>query len=380
MICVRCGKDVPEGKYCLDCGAEQAKQRATKKRGNGQGTVVKLPNGHYLADVTIGWWTDEAGKLHRKRKTKTFIRKKDAVAALPTLALDPEREARKRMTLLELYEKWFPTHKASDSTMACYRAAMKYFEPLHYIQTADLDVDDLQDCLDDCPKGRRTKENMRALISLLCRYGIPRKAFPEKINFAEYLNIDGEASTHRESFTTEQIDLIRRGVGIVPGAEEIYTMLLLGFRPGEFLSLISDSFNPENGVLVGGSKTAAGMNRLVPVPRKILHLVSARAAKGGHLYPAPDGTPWTLKSFSEKLFYPALDALGIDNPIVIVGGGVQRHKYTPHTCRHTFATLLKKIPGAERDKLELIGHTSGDMLRYYQDVTVEDLRAIMEAI
>ena len=157
-------------------------------------------------------------------------------------------------------------------------------------------------------------------------------------------------------------------------------MLLLGFRPGEFLSLISDSFNPENGVLVGGSKTAAGMNRLVPVPRKILHLVSARAAKGGHLYPAPDGTPWTLKSFSEKLFYPALDALGIDNPIVIVGGGVQRHKYTPHTCRHTFATLLKKIPGAERDKLELIGHTSGDMLRYYQDVTVEDLRAIMEAI
>ena len=65
--------------------------------------------------------------------------------------------------------------------------------------------------------------------------------------------------------------------------------------------------------------------------------------------------------------------------MVEVGGG-SRHRLTPHSCRHTFATLLKRVQGAEKDKLELIGHASGEMLRYYQDVGLEDLRKITDAI
>ena len=57
-----------------------------------------------------------------------------------------------------------------------------------------------------------------------------------------------------------------------------------------------------------------------------------------------------------------------------------RHKYSPHTCRHTFATLMKRVAGADKDKQELIGHASAEMLRYYQDVNIEDLRRITDAI
>jgi hypothetical protein len=42
--------------------------------------------------------------------------------------------------------------------------------------------------------------------------------------------------------------------------------------------------------------------------------------------------------------------------------------------------LIKRVQGAEKDKLELIGHTSGEMLRYYQDVAVDDLRKITDAL
>ena len=66
--------------------------------------------------------------------------------------------------------------------------------------------------------------------------------------------------------------------------------------------------------------------------------------------------------------------------MVEVAGGVQRHRITPHSCRHTFATLIKRVGGAEKDKLELIGHTSGEMLRHYQDVDLADLRQITDAI
>lgn len=55
-------------------------------------------------------------------------------------------------------------------------------------------------------------------------------------------------------------------------------------------------------------------------------------------------------------------------------------KYTPHSCRHTFATLMKRVSGADKDKLELMGHTSTEMLRHYQDVAFDDLRKIIDAI
>lgn len=56
--------------------------------------------------------------------------------------------------------------------------------------------------------------------------------------------------------------------------------------------------------------------------------------------------------------------------------GVVRHRYTPHSCRHTFATLL----APDKDKLRLIGRTSAEMLRHYQDVDVDSLRRITDAL
>ena len=78
-------------------------------------------------------------------------------------------------------------------------------------------------------------------------------------------------------------------------------------------------------------------------------------------------------------FYAALDAAGIDNPTETTNG-VSRRRYTPHSCRHTFATLLKAVQAPDKDKLELIGHTSTEMLRHYQDVSLADLRRITDAL
>ena len=80
-----------------------------------------------------------------------------------------------------------------------------------------------------------------------------------------------------------------------------------------------------------------------------------------------------------EIFYAALAACGLENPTYEVKGK-QRHTYTPHSCRHTFATMMKKVTADSRDKLELIGHTSEEMLRYYQEVSLEDLRKITDRL
>lgn len=98
----------------------------------------------------------------------------------------------------------------------------------------------------------------------------------------------------------------------------------------------------------------------------------------GPVFCAENGKPLTIEAY-RAMFYRVLEQCGIDNPVTEVDG-VKRRKYTPHSCRHTFATTMKRVGGADKDKLELMGHTSAEMLRHYQDVEYADLRKITDAI
>ena len=101
MLCRKCKKDITDGsKFCNWCGAKQDYEKASKKRGNGQGCVYRMPNGKWKAEVTLGY--DEAdGKLKRKKATKTgFETKKDALAYIPqlqqTVAVTDKKRREKR--------------------------------------------------------------------------------------------------------------------------------------------------------------------------------------------------------------------------------------------------------------------------------------------
>lgn len=379
MICVKCGAEVPDYPYCGLCGHKQEKAPPVRhKRGNGQGSIVKLPNGKYKAVVVTGWTTGPEGQLRRRTRTRTFERKKDAVAALATLRDEPRRP--KPLTLAEVYAAWLPTHRAGKSTMDCYRAAWKYLAELAPLPFSSIEVDDLQEALDDCPKGKRTRENIKALLGLLYKYAVPRHLTADGLNLAQYLVIDGDGPARRDAFTELELARIRRGCAVIPYAWDVIIMCYTGFRPSEYLALTAESYDAAAQTLTGGSKTAAGRGRVVTLSPKIAEIVARRAAQGGPICAAPDGSAWTLRDFGEKAFYPALEKCGVENPIVEISSGVSRHRLTPHSCRHTFATLLKRVHGAEKDKLELIGHASGEMLRYYQDVGLEDLRKITDAI
>lgn len=57
------------------------------------------------------------------------------------------------------------------------------------------------------------------------------------------------------------------------------------------------------------------------------------------------------------------------------------HPYTSFLpVEHAFVTLMKRVDGSGKDKLELIGHAHEEQLRYYQDVALDDLRKITDAI
>ena len=379
MLCKKCKQEIPEeSKFCNYCGTKQIRERSVKTRGNGQGSVFKLPSGKYKAMVTVGYYMDAEGKQRRKTHSQVFLTKKEAIAALPRLLSEPVKKQKKSITFKELYDKWFPTHKAGKSTMDGYMYAMKHFNPVWFYPMEDIDIDDLQECLDNCGKGKRTQENMKALCGLVYKYGIPRQAVPDNLNLAQYLIVGGDKGSHRESFDDIQIEKIRQQIGKKQYADYAYCLIYLGFRPSEFLALDISSYDAEKKCFIGGAKTEAGRNRVVTISPKIRPYITDIIGKrtAGPVFCDEAGEKWELKSFTERAFYPVLESAGIDNPMVKAGGDTMRHKYTPHTCRHTFATLLKNVQASDKDKLALIGHTSDEQLRYYQDVNLADLEKI----
>ena len=219
---------------------------------------------------------------------------------------------------------------------------------------------------------------MKALAGLVYKYAIPRNM--AKLNMGQYLIVGGEEGSGKEGLPLEAVKSIEQAIGGVSGADYILCHCYLGFRPSEFLALDAKDYNRTERAFVGGSKTDAGRDRVVTVSPKIQPIID-RLVKdkiAGPIFCAKDGSQIGISAY-RALFYGVLERCGVDNPI-IDEGGVKRRKYTPHSCRHTFATLMKRVPGADKDKLELMGHTSSEMLRHYQDVSFEDLRRVTDML
>lgn len=377
MECVKCGRKIHDDcRFCPECGWQQSKDpnKKTKSRGNGQGSVYKTPSGKWCAEVTIGYEMRNGKAKRITRKKSGFKTKKEALESLPLLR--QKKAKNKNITFRELYDLWLPTHEAtgvSHSTINCYKAAYIHYYPIHFLPITEIGIDDLQECLDMCPRGQRTKQNMKALGTSLYKYAIPRGYIPDNINYAQFLRLSGDGAGSREAFTSAEIEKIHKAVGRVPYADWIYCLIYLGFRPSEFLSLRIEKYDPIECAFVGGGKTEAGRDRTVTVSPKIKHIVLDAIAgrTEGYVFCAPDGKRMNLKRFRSE-FYATIKAVGIKRD--------DDHKLTPYSCRHTFATLMKNIDAPAKDKLELMGHTSEEMLRHYQHVNYNDLRNVTDRL
>lgn len=398
MICKnkKCAREIPDAaKFCPWCGKKQEETKhKPKSRANGLGTVYRLPEGKWMAVKTVGWITDPLPKdaapdtkPHRRRQTvrRRFATRKEAEAALPLLTA-ADRKPRSgtatqrkgtAITLKELYDQWEPTHNRSRSTMNCYRSGMKIFEELWQTRLADIDIDDLQECMDEADVGRRTRENAKTALGLCYKYGIPRNAVPKDRNLAPFLQIREPGSAKKPGLSSEELEKVRQSA---VNGDRIARMVLchcyLGFRPSAFLALKAQDYDAKEKAFVGGIKTEAGIGRTVTVSPKIQDYVDGFLAEadGGYVF-GQSGKQIRLDQYRE-LFYALLEDLEIPNPV----DEQNRHRVTPHSCRHTFATLMKKASGSDVDKLALIGHTSAEQLRDYQDVRVTDLRAITDQL
>ena len=344
---------------------------------NGEGTVYQDLNGKWKAEVTLGYdeeiTSDGKRSLKRKKATKTgFDTKKEALAYLPQLR-HTVTVTDMNIKFKDLYKKWIDGHKAKvgKATIDNYKAAYKYFAPLYYIEVAKVKTEHLQKCIDDCPHGRRTKENMKAVGTCMFRLAMQLDVVDR--NYAEYIYIPKEDKEERLAFSSEQLKTMWDNVSIFPDLKYVLILCYTGMRIGEMLGSETEKYNKKEQYFITGSKTDAGKNRTITISPRILPFFED-FGKGEYLF-FDKNKKLSEKDFRNNIFYPALQKVGIDQ--VDKDGS---HLYTPHCCRHTFATLMKDVDAPTTDKQKLIGHKKFEMTAHYTHTDVESLRKITDKL
>lgn len=371
--CRKCKKEIiDESKFCNFCGTKQEYTKSVRRRGNGLGTVFKAKDGTWVAEITIGWDVVD-GKLKRKsRKKKGFPTKKEASEYLPNMKQElPQQDM--NVKFKDLYKKWMGMHseKVGKSTIDCYKSAYKYYSPLYYVEIAKIRTEHLQKCIEECPHGKRTKENMKALGTSLFRYAMQLDIVDR--NYAEYIYIKKEESKEKVAFSKDQMQKIWDNIDSIPNLKYVLVLCYTGMRLNELIGAKTENYSREDQYFITGSKSDAGKNRIITISPKILPFFDG-FGKGKDLFFADGKTP-SEKKFRNDIYYPALAEIGLD-PLTDEG----KHIYTPHCCRHTFATLMKNVKAPATDKQKLIGHSKFEMTAHYTHTDIESLKNITDNI
>lgn len=358
MLCIKCGQEIPDGSlYCNHCGRKQTKsERGKRTRGNGLGSVYKMPAGTWAAEITLGWYMD-GGTLKRKRRRKYgFKTKKAAIEYLTELKAQGEK--RTQITVSELHEMWLDgaADKLSKSKQDAYRIAWsKIKEGIGYRPIEELTVPELQELTDDAGTSYYTKRDIKTLLSHLYKLAI-RDDYADK-NRAQYIQLPPLETQEREVFTEDEITALwgcYRKTGDITACRMLI-MLYTGIRPGELISIQTENIHLDEQWMTGGIKTEKGKRRKIILPDCILPLIE---------YSIAESSGGLLARYSKNGLYDAWNALRDDLGL--------RAELTPYCCRHTYVTRLTALKVSPAMLQELAGHEDYDTTLDYTHLSVAE--------
>lgn len=362
MLCVKCKVPLPaDARFCPSCGKKQApSERKHHKRANGTGSITKLSGARqkpWLArknGVSIG----------------TFYTRTEAQKALERLT-DVTVNDKFNMTFAQVYERWHTEHQReiSASMDANYKLAYKQCSQLHAMQMRKILRSDYQAAiiaLEVQGKSKSTCNKLRVLFSQLGRW-----AMEEGItltNPAEDLTTVAKQKSTREIFTEEDIKAIKKSK--LHAADIALILISCGCRPGELFSV--PLINCREDHFIGGSKTDAGRNRVIPVGPDGIEAykrlrTNAIADGGSLLIDGYSGQNKTAPNFTKRDWRDLMEEIG-------------RQGMTPYSCRHTFITRAIRS-GVELPVLEsIVGHVDRETTKIYTHLHADDLVSAVQVM
>lgn len=299
-----------------------------KKRGNGEGSVVKYKDG-YRAIIVTGWRDRTHPIKHTKSGFATIKEARDYIALFNKNEVVQPSRSLTISKALSLYADNGLT-KLSSSKQTHYKTVAKRIEVINDVEMSSLTLAQLQELV----KGYTyyPARDIKSLLSHLYKIAIADGVC--SINLSQYIVLPKLEEEETVPFTADEVAKMWDDYKEHPTTGIALLMCGTGMMPSEIVNAKKDNLQGQFFVGVG-SKTNKRKSASVPVPNNLIPVVEDLFARG-----KADGLlPYKFDTY-RKEFKEMVKRIGADP------------RCTPYSCRHTFATLLStQVPAHVLAKL-----------------------------
>ncbi len=376
---------------------KKRKSSKKKKLPNGFGQISEI-KGRYLrnpfrAMVTVGK-TSTGRPICKPLKPQSFFPTyNDAYNALVNYNKNPY-DLEPSITVKQLYDKWtesyFKTLKSKSSERTI-KSSWAYCSSVEKMRASDIRARHIKSCMDEgvaMVNGEERKPTpgvkgrIKSMFNLMLDYALEYEIVDK--NYARTFNVSDDIINETEEskrghipFTDEEMDLLWGNINIINYVDVVMIQCYTGFRPQELGLIRLENVNLDEHTIVGGMKTEAGQDRLVPIHSKIYNLIVAKYNEAVEL-----GSEYLIncndtRSTDKKMTY--------DKYKVRFEKIRDRIKLNPehraHDPRKHFVTMAKKYNLDEYAIKYIVGHSINDITeRVYTQREVDWLKEEMKKI
>lgn len=319
------------------------------KRANGTGAIVKRKDTKRRNPYTVylDGGKDDFGKRIRT-SLGSFPTYRAAQNALEQYNQGTYIKPSNDTALKEIWKLYKEHKKSRDGTFSpnydtCWK---KYISPrLGNTPVANIKNMHMQACIDAC-KSQGLQGIIKAIFGSLFKYAIANDLAMKDYSVG-LTTAKREKSTLHKPFTTEEMRFLWNNADKDP-----YKIILIqaytGMRKTELAGMLFENVNLKDKYMIGGVKTDAGKNRIIPIANCILSLIQyfydiSRFLKSDYLI-----TPDKSKGISRA------------GSIVNIDFMYRKHfpQHNSHDARHTFITLCSNYNQPESVVQKIVGHVS----------------------
>ena len=297
------------------------------------------------------------------------------------------------ITVEELYLQWIK-YKYGDATKketAWITSSWKYCSSVYNLKAIEIRPRHIKYCIDNgtvttaTGKTKKPPVHVKNLIKLMFGMMFDYAVEYELIthNFARDIKLNAKIKQEMEeqinehiTFSDDEIKKLWDNINSQPYIDMLLVQCYSGWRPQELIDLEISKIDLTTGFFIGGMKTKAGTNRLVPIHSRIQSLIEQRyeeaiSINSKYLFNYKKGEVYIHFNYHyyRKVFSAICSELDLDP------------KHRPHDCRKHFITMAKKYDIDEYAIKYIVGHTISDITeKVYTERTEDWLKKEIEKI
>lgn len=328
------------------------------RRANGEGSIFKLSGKRrkpYAVRITTGY-TDEGKQIYKY--VGYYSTKTEAKNAMREYLVNPFNLDHKSTKLKDVYDRWSGQSQLAQTTMQSYGSAFNQAKQLHNMNMRDIKAAHLETAMDQMKPHMRSvfKNAMGKVYTYAIKHEIVDKDLMGLISVKTTVE-----TKEKRPFTLAEINKLKTFKH--PLNDTVFILLYTGLRINELLDIKCENIHLDERYMIGGKKTKAGQNRIIPIHDAIYPLIKARYEQGNEYLITKDNKKINYATYRINYWNKMNSAFGF--------------KHTPHDTRHTFTTFADRHDVHKVALKRILGHTLSDMTDHY---THKDLDELLDEI